>query len=277
MNIMTRIAHINATPADLEGNKGIGRYILMPGSDGRAKEIAEHFNNLEVKTHERGMHLYLGTLEADGETIDVASIATGMGCPSMEIYLHELFRLGAKRFLRIGTAGSLQSWVKPGDIINAQAAVRDENTSQRYLPLEFPAVASLEMTSSILLAAEQLNLFENLHTGVVHCKSSLYAREFGVGPLKNENQEYRKLLKQAGVLASEMETATLFIQSQIYNHELQLKDEAPSSRVMAGAILGVVAGSEEGYVDDLAPQLIQQTIELGLETIKIIALQEQLS
>ncbi len=274
MKTTTRIAHINATPQDLEGNDGIGRYVFMPGSDGRAKEIASHFNKVQVKTHERGIHLYLGTLDADGETIDVAAIGSGMGCPSMEIYLHELFHLGAKRFLRIGTAGSLQPWVKPGDLINAQASVRDESTSARYLPLEFPAVASLEVTSSILLAAEQLNLFDNMHTGVVHCKSSLYAREFGAGPLKDENQHYRKLLHQAGVLASEMETATLYIQTQIYNHALQLQDESPSSRVMAGAILGIVADSEEGYSSGKVPLVIQRTIELSLETVRILALQE---
>lgn len=270
-----RIAHINATPADFEGNHGLGRYVLMPGSDGRAKEIAAHFDNLQVKTHERGIHLYLGSLQTEGETIEVASIASGIGCPSMEIYLHELFQLGAKRFLRIGTAGSLQPWVKTGDLINAQAAVRDEDTTRRYLPLEFPAVASLEITSSILLAAEQLDLFDQMHTGIVHCKSSLYAREFGVGPSNEENQHYLKLLHQAGVLASEMETATLFIQTQIYNHELQLKEESPSSQVMAGAILGIVATPLEGYNHSgKAPHVIQQTIELGLETVKILALQE---
>jgi len=267
-------SHINATPKDLAGNNGIGRYILLPGSDGRAKEIANHFDKLQVKTHERGIHLYLGTLDAEGESIDVAAIASGMGCPSMEIYLHELFNLGAKRFLRLGTAGSLQPWVKTGDLINVQASVRDENTSERYLPLEFPAVASLEVTSSILLAAEQLNIFDKLHTGVVHCKSSLYAREFGAGPLKDENQQYRDLLHQAGVLASEMETATLFIQSQIYNHQLQLKNEASSSRVLAGALLGVVSSAEVGFDAAQAPAVVQEIIELGLEAVKILALQE---
>lgn len=81
--------HMNATPDDLAGNNGIGRYLFLPGSDGRAKEVAQHFSNLSVKVHPRGHHLYLGTLLFAGKTIDVASIATGMGCPSTEIILHE--------------------------------------------------------------------------------------------------------------------------------------------------------------------------------------------
>lgn len=50
--------HINATTEDLAGNHGIGRYILLPGSDGRAKEISQHFNNLTIKSHPRGHNLF---------------------------------------------------------------------------------------------------------------------------------------------------------------------------------------------------------------------------
>src|SRR5262245_18673294 len=96
--------HINATAEDLAGNNGLGRYVLLPGSDGRAKAIAEYFTNTIVKTHPRGHHLYLGEIEGTNGPIEVATISSGMGCPSMEIILHELFHLGAKRFLRVGTA-----------------------------------------------------------------------------------------------------------------------------------------------------------------------------
>ena len=45
--------HINACPEDFEGNDGIGRYILLPGSDGRAKKMSEKFKNVSVKEHSR--------------------------------------------------------------------------------------------------------------------------------------------------------------------------------------------------------------------------------
>lgn len=268
--------HINATPDDFLGNNGIGRYILLPGSDGRAKEISQHFDNVTVKHHGRAHHLYLGTLYCDGKTIDVATVSSGMGCPSMEIILHELFHLGAKRFLRIGTAGSLQTnRVKIGDIVNAQAAVRDEDTTLHYVPLEFPAIASLELTSSIMLAAEKIGLSERLHTGIVQCKSSLYAREFGAGPRVEENNDYINLMTRAGVLATEMETSALFIQSQIYNHQLLQKGESPHNRVLAGAALAIIATPDNHFDhSEKVEVVIQQTIQLAVETVKTLATQE---
>jgi uridine phosphorylase len=259
--------HINASPDDLAGNNGIGRYLFLPGSDGRAQEIAQFFKQVEVKEHARGHHLYKGKLIWERKTIDVAALSTGMGCPSMEIILHELFHLGGKRFLRIGTAGTLQPWVKGGDLVNAQASVRDEDTTTHYAPLEVPAIASLEYTSSTLLAAEKIGLAEKLHTGVVHCKSSLYARELGAGPKTAENKLYLNLMTQLGVLASEMETASLFIQTQIYNHQLMM-EESVKHKVLAGAILAVIDGSSSDT------SAVNSAIELALETVKTLAFQE---
>lgn len=269
--------HINATPNDLAGNDGIGRYILLPGSDGRAKEIAEHFENVTVKNHPRSHNIYMGTLNFDGKKIDVATVSTGMGCASIEIILHELFQLGGKRFLRIGTAGSLQPFVKVGDLINVQASVRDEGTSVHYLPAEVPAIASLEFISSILLTAERLGLSDIIHTGIVHCKSSFYARQFAAGPRSTINQAYLSLMSEAGILASEMETATLFIQSHLYNFQLKQQGNAPENQVLAGAILAIISTLEHGVDDsNKSVSAVKNGIQLALETIKTLASQERL-
>ena len=83
--------HMNVTHEDLRGNNGIGRYVFFPGSDGRAKKIAEeHFKDLKVKEHPRAHNLYTGYLEAGGLKIDVASISSGMGTPSLDIIFNEL-------------------------------------------------------------------------------------------------------------------------------------------------------------------------------------------
>lgn len=267
--------HINATRDDFVGNEGIGRYILLPGSDGRAQDIAEHFDEVVVKHHPRGHRLYLGSLKIEGKKIDVASISSGIGCPSMEIILHELFNLGAKRFLRVGTAGTLQPNMVPvGTLVNAQASVRDEGTSRNYAPIEVPAIASLEFVTSILVGAEKLGLTDSIHTGTVHCKASLYARELAAGPQAHENQLYLNALSQSGVLATEMETATLFIQSQIYNYQLVQHSESPQNHVLAGALLSII-GTTDHFEDTPATAVaIQNSIELGIEAVKILASQE---
>jgi uridine phosphorylase len=264
--------HINATADDLAGNNGIGRYIFLPGSDGRAKEIAQHFDDLTHLPHSRGHHFYKGTITAHGKKIDVATVASGMGCPSMEIILHELFQLGGKRFLRIGTAGSLQSnLVKLGDLVSAQASVRDEQTTADYVPVGMPAIASNEMLTAISQSATKLKLDHQLHTGVVHCKSSFYAREFGAGPQADNNNAYIDLLTRSGVLATEMETAALFVQAQLYNYQLMLRGTGPQYRVLVGAILGIVAVPPHDFASaEKEVTTIKDSIELAMETIKSI-------
>lgn len=268
--------HINATVDDFKGNHGIGRYILLPGSDGRAKDIAQHFTDLKINTHPRGHHLYLGTLECNNKKIDVATISSGMGCPSLEIILHELFQLGAKRFLRVGTAGSLQpNEVKLGDMVHVLGSVRDENTTTHYAPIEVPAIASHEFTQPITQAALTLNLSENMHAGIVHCKSSFYAREFGAGPKAIENQQYIDLLSSCGVLATEMETAALFIQSQLYDHQLKQLGKSPECRVIAGAIVGIISVPPHVFASqEQSNSITNALIHLAIESIKNLASDE---
>ncbi len=267
--------HVAVSQDDMEGNQGIGRYVFLPGSDGRAKDIADYFETVSVKQHPRGHNVYLGTLKSATHKIDVASVASGMGCPSTEIIVHELYNLGTKRFLRVGTCGTLQpGFVKVGDIVNVQASVRDEDTTRHYAPIEVPAVAALEFISSCILAAEHLKLSASLHTGIVHCKSSLYARELAAGPRASENQAYLNLLAESGILATEMETAILFIQSQLYNYQLMQQGEGHHYRVLAGAILGII-GTTDHFADSKEANIaIGHSIQIALETIKILAAQE---
>ena len=70
-----------------------------------------------------------------------------MGGPSVAICLEELARMGIKKLIRFGTTGTIQEKVNLGDIIVDKAAVRLDGTSQHYAPLEFPAVASFEVTT----------------------------------------------------------------------------------------------------------------------------------
>jgi|GEM_PF-345029 len=282
--------HMSITRDDIAGNDGIGRYILLPGSDGRAASIAEHFSGLQVREHGRRHNYYSGTLDCSGRlagesgTVDVAVVSTGMGCPSVDIIVNELIRLGARRLLRVGTAGSLQPGRIPiGSIVVASAAVRDEGTTRHYMPVEVPAVASPAMVAAALEACRACGVTDRF-SGIVHTKDSLYAREMGAGPRGAENDRFMEQLTAAGVLASEMETAMLFTLAQIFSQEAASAGwsaaasanwsaaasagwSAPAS-VEAGAVLGIIGDHEAFGNDEQIARTTGIAVEVGLETVR---------
>jgi uridine phosphorylase len=257
--------HLSAQPGDFAGNDGRGRYILVPGSNHRAARIAERFTTLDtVRRHKRGHDVYLGTLTGAHGPIDVAVVSTGMGAPSAEIIITELFELGGRRFLRVGTSGTMQpGQVLPGEYVAVTAAVRDEGASRCYAPLEFPAVAAPEWVVAVGQAAEALSL--RCHAGVVHSKDAFYAREFGYGPLADDHARYRALLTSFGVLASEMEASLLFTLGSVFGQTLR----ATGEKVLMGAALTILGETHE-YTDMAAQkdEAVNGLIELGLEAVR---------
>ena len=110
---------------------------------------------------------YTGTL--DGVKVSVTS--TGIGGPSASIAMEELIQCGADTFIRVGTCGGMALDVEGGDIVVATGAIRAEGTSKEYAPIEFPAVADLTVTNTLVQAAK--NLGKKWHAGVVQCKGFL--------------------------------------------------------------------------------------------------------
>lgn len=258
--------HMSITADDIAGNGGIGRYILLPGSDGRAAQIAERFRDVTVAEHSRRHNFYRGTLDVDGRSIDVGVIATGMGCPSVDIIVSELIKLGARRFLRVGTAGSLQPKRIPiGSIVIASAAVRDEGATRLYMPLEVPALASPSMVAAAQKACETCGCARPV-TGIVHTKDSLFARELEAGPRAMENERFMKLLRASGVVASEMETAMLFTLAQVYSQ--QFREEGRDGDVEAGTVLGIIGDESAFGTPAQAASTTELAVSVGLETMK---------
>lgn len=261
--------HITATPADLAGNDGRGRIVLLPGSDGRAKEIAEHFEDVEERFSPRSHTLYTGTLQHGDCTIDVASVCSGMGTPSLDIIVQELFNLGARIFLRVGTAGSLQApRVRVGDLVIGTGAVRDEGASRNYVPLEYPSIASPELVLAGQNAARRIGFADRTSCGLVHSKDSLFAREYGVGPMAEESRRYMAILKAAGVVASEMESSHLFVLAMLFSHELAVADGDGLQQVLAGSILGIIGDEGPFAPAEQAKLTVADSVKLAIETVK---------
>lgn len=115
-------AHIGAKKGD------IAETILLPGDPLRAKYIAENFLDDVTQYNEvRGMLGFTGTYK--GERISVQG--TGMGVPSISIYVNELINeFGVKNLIRVGSCGALQKDVKVRDVILAQTSTTDSQMNR---------------------------------------------------------------------------------------------------------------------------------------------------
>lgn len=204
----------------------VGRYVIMPGDPKRCVKIAQYFDDPVLIADNREYITYTGTL--DGVKVSVTS--TGIGGPSASIAMEELCRCGADTFVRIGTCGGMQTEVKSGDVVIATGAIRMEGTSKEYAPIEYPAVADLEVTNALVSAAKTKGF--PYHAGVVECKDAFYGQhEPEKMPVGYEILSKWEAWKMMGCLASEMESAALFI-------------AAGKLRVRAGSCFLVVANQE---------------------------------
>ena len=184
----------------------VGRYVIMPGDPKRCVKIAQHFDDPVLVADNREYITYTGTL--DGVKVSVTS--TGIGGPSASIAMEELYKCGADTFVRIGTCGGMQTEIKSGDVVIATGAIRMEGTSKEYAPIEYPAVADLDVTNALVAAAKEKNFTH--YTGVVQSKDAFYGQhEPEKMPVGYELINKWEAWKRLGCLASEMESAALFV------------------------------------------------------------------
>lgn len=212
--------HTGVGPGD------IGKYVIMPGDPKRCEKIAAHFDDARLVADVREYVTYTGFL--DGVKVSVTS--TGIGGPSAAIAIEELSKSGADTFLRVGTCGGMQLDVEGGDIIIASGAVRMEGTSREYAPIEYPAVANVDVMNAMISGAKKLGA--KYHVGVVQCKDSFFGQhEPEVMPVSYQLENRWEAWLRMGCLGSEMESAALFIAGSFL-------------RVRVGSVLLVVANQE---------------------------------
>ena len=210
----------NGQQYHVELSKGdVGRYVILPGDPGRVEMIAKFLDSPRKIAHHREYVTYTGML--DGVLVSVTS--TGIGGPSTAIAVEELIAVGADTFIRIGTAGMLQDYFDLNDCIIATGSVRDEGTTRQYIPLAYPAVAHYEVVNALVRSAKLCG--KRAHVGIVQSKDAFYgeAEPESMPTAPVLDYQYAAWTK-GGVLASEMESAALFVVSSI-------------RRVRAGCIL----------------------------------------
>lgn len=238
--------HIQLRPGD------VGRYVLLPGDPKRCAKIAAYFDNPVLVADNREYVTYTGYL--DGEKVSVTS--TGIGGPSASIAMEELVQVGADTFIRVGTCGGIDIDVKGSDIVVATGSVRMEGTSREYAPIEFPAVANIEVVNALINACKSKGV--TFHAGVVQSKDSFYGQHSPERmPVSYELVNKWEAWKRLGVKASEMESAALFV-------------VASHLRVRCGATFLVVANQEREAIglDNPVAHDTDMAIKVAIEALR---------
>lgn len=194
--------HIGAKKGD------IAETVLLPGDPLRAKYIAENFLKDAVLYNQvRGMYGYTGYYK--GKRISVQG--TGMGVPSISIYVNELIReYDVQKLIRVGTAGALQPDIKLKDVILGMASCTDSSINKmRFDGMDYSPIANFEL----LMQAYQyiLSTGKNAKVGNILTSDIFYNDDYIADPFKK--------WKDYGILAVEMESSALYTLAEKYKRK----------------------------------------------------------
>ena len=183
--------HLNAEAGE------IAETVLLPGDPLRAKFIADNFiDNVQQHNEVRGMYGFTG--EYKGKRISVQG--TGMGVPSISIYVHELINeYGAQNLIRIGSCGAFQPELKLMDVILAQAASSDSHINRlRFNGMDFAPIADF----GLLMKAYDVAVAKGVEVKVGNILTS--------DTFYGDEPDSWQIWADYGVLAVEMESAALY-------------------------------------------------------------------
>ncbi|MFD2045171.1 purine-nucleoside phosphorylase [Ornithinibacillus salinisoli] len=172
--------------------------ILLPGDPLRAKYIADTFlDDVSQYNQVRGMYGYTGTYK--GERVSVQG--TGMGVPSISIYVNELIQsYDVKKLIRVGTCGAIQKDVKVRDVILAQGSTTDSQINRMiFNGIDYAPLADFDLLKKAYDVGTEKGM--NLRVGNVFTSDTFY---------RDNAKEVNELLANYNVLAVEMETTALY-------------------------------------------------------------------
>ncbi|TXL58148.1 purine-nucleoside phosphorylase [Cerasibacillus terrae] len=181
--------------------------ILLPGDPLRAKYIAENFlEDASIYNEVRGMYGYTGTYK--GERVSVQG--TGMGVPSISIYVNELIQsYDVQKLVRVGTCGAIQKDINVRDVILAEGATTDSQANQLiFKGIDYAPLADFHLLKNAYDVGVQKGM--NVQVGNVFTSDSFY---------RENARETNELLARYKVLAVEMETSALYTLAAKFNRQ----------------------------------------------------------
>lgn len=154
MAISTAFYHLGFSREDL--GEAAPRLAFLSGDPDRARWIAERYlSEVRKLSENRGLNSYLGRLPSGAW---VLSATSGMGAPSLSIVVNELVQAGIRIIIRVGTTGSIQAQVKPGEVVISSAALCRQGAANDIAPVEYPAAADPFLTVALARAARALEI-----------------------------------------------------------------------------------------------------------------------
>jgi len=141
------------------------------------------------------MYGYTGTY--NGKRVSVQG--TGMGQPSLSIYVTELFQFyGVQKAVRVGTCGAVQKDIQLRDVLLASGACSDSGiNTQRFGTMHFAPTADFDLLEKAYHAAEKMGV--KAHVGLCASSDLFY----------DDNSNWKKWAEY-GVLGIDMEAAELY-------------------------------------------------------------------
>lgn len=177
-------------------SSGLPAYAVVVGDPARAGLVAKLLDGAEQIGANREYVTYAGTWRG----VPVVVSSHGVGGPGAVCLFAELAEAGVNTIIRLGTAGAIARGIGDGDLIVAEAAVRDDGVTQQLVPAEFPAASTPEVVLALQGAARGHEAAH--HRGTVWTRAA-----FLPGVLELPMKPYQR----AGVLAIEMELSALLV------------------------------------------------------------------
>ncbi|UTS79280.1 purine-nucleoside phosphorylase [Phaeobacter piscinae] len=219
----------------------IAETVLLPGDPYRAKWAAETFlKDVRLINEVRGMLGFTGTWNGHPVTIQ----GSGMGMPSLSIYVNELIRdYGAKTLIRIGSCGGMQDKVKIRDVILAMTATTTGSPSRGiFKEVNFAPCADWSLLQAAVKAAETQKLTP--HVGGIYSSDVFY----------DERPDLNEQMVRHGILGVEMEAAELYTLAARYG-----------CRALAVLTVSDHLGTGEALPSDQRERSFGDMVEIALE------------
>ncbi|MBK3574567.1 nucleoside phosphorylase [Streptomyces sp. MBT65] len=237
---------------------GLPERAVVVGDPARAAAVAALLDGAEEVSYHREYRVFSGSWK--GLPVVVAS--HGVGGPGAILLFQELADAGVRTFLRFGTAGAMKPGIGDGDLVIAEAAVRDDGVTRQLLPPEYPAVAAPEAVLALQRAARE--------TGAPHHRGIVWTRaafQPGLIPLFSYDG--------AGLAAIEMELSALLVTASLRG-------------LVAGGVLVIDGANADELVDaettggyDPHREVVAAGVERGsivsLEALRLLAEAEELT